>query len=337
MATKSIGSAGGRDYSTLASWEAALAATLTEAEVGECYNDSEFTSAGTPLTISGITTSATNTITLKCAAGQSFRDNANVQTNALRYNASNGVGVRTTASYQEAINSTTVQYVTFDGLQLSARISGAGSITHRGRYGKTKNCLMEIFLRNNVNASGYQVGQDAEITNSLFIDYGVGAGRFVLCTDSAPLIVVGCTIVRVSGTPSTSIGIRMAYGVTSTLKNTAIFGFDSVTNNTAAWGTASNNASDKAISFGSSNQASVTYSDQFENITSGTHDYRAKSGGALINNGVTDATYGTPDIAATARPSGASYDIGCWELVSAAAVGAMIWNNARAFSHMLLR
>jgi hypothetical protein len=319
MATKSIGSAGGRDYSTLASWEAALAATLTEAEVGECYNDSEFTSAGNQLTVAGITTSATNTITLKCAAGQSFRDNANVQTKELRYNASNGVGIRTTNTFTDVITNSAVQYFFMEGLQIKAATSTSGSMLITASNCKMTFCIFEGFLTDNVNGICFKVGTNFQLLNSLAIDFGTGAGRFILNDSSNGLIFVNSTIVRVSGTPSTSIATRSAYGTNGIIKNCAVFGFDSFTSRDAAWATGLNNASDKAIGFGSSNQASVTYSSQFENITSGTHDYRAKSGGALINNGVTDATYGPIDIAKTSRPSGASYDIGCWELVSAAA------------------
>ena len=48
--TKSIGSGGGRDYSTPQTWENAITIGMVaadEAWVGEAYNDSEFTAAST--------------------------------------------------------------------------------------------------------------------------------------------------------------------------------------------------------------------------------------------------------------------------------------------------
>src|SRR5947209_3758092 len=100
VVTKSIGSAGGRDYSTIALFIAALPANLVTADqqwIGECYNDSEF-AIGSALAFSGITTDATRNIILRCASGQSFNDNAGKATNALRYNQTNGVGIRVTGA-----------------------------------------------------------------------------------------------------------------------------------------------------------------------------------------------------------------------------------------------
>lgn len=319
--TKSIGSAGGRDYSTLQAWEDARPATLTDAEVGECYNDSEFVSSTTLLTISGITTSATNTLTLKCAAGQSFRDNANVRSNALRYNASNGVGIRTTTSYTVTIVNTTVQYVRLDGLQIAAKSTGVSQAMD-GRVNNwiVTNCIFEYFMQNNVNNSGLHIN-GGEVSNCLVIDYGTGAGSALKSTDGTTQAVryTNVTVVRVSGTPSTSFAFRVAYGTASIMKNCAGFGFGGFNSRDAAFATGLNNASDKAIGFGSSNQASVTFSAQFQAITSSGPDLRALNTGNLYNNGVTDATYGTPDISNTARPISTSYDIGCWEASAAAA------------------
>ena len=98
MATRSIGSAGGRDYSSMQAWEDALPGTLTEDEIGELYNDSDsFVSSGTILDISGHTGSFW--CRLRPATGQGFKDHADVRTNPLRYNRSNGVGLRSTGEF----------------------------------------------------------------------------------------------------------------------------------------------------------------------------------------------------------------------------------------------
>src|SRR4051812_34128745 len=98
MATKSIG-ATSRDYSTISGWAAYVnALSLSAAEVGECYNDSEFTESST-VTFGGWTgASRTNTVTLKCHSGQSFRDNS-PQSHALRYNQSNGVAISNSVTF----------------------------------------------------------------------------------------------------------------------------------------------------------------------------------------------------------------------------------------------
>src|SRR5215472_14852452 len=99
--TKTIGTGGSHNYSTLASWEADTTAftggggtDLVAADtiaVGQCFfngsGDGEFFSgSGAVLFIAGYGTDSTHTITLTTGTGQSFRDNVSVQTNALQYN-----------------------------------------------------------------------------------------------------------------------------------------------------------------------------------------------------------------------------------------------------------
>ena len=315
--TKSIGSAGGRDYSTLQAWEDARPATLTDAEVGECYNDSEFTAAGAMLTLSGITTSSTNTLTLKCAAGQSFRDNASVQTNALRYNVSNGVGVRTTNSYTATITVSTNNTI-IDGLQVKNTNTSGRSIAISGTNDANiwQNCILEHKIS---STSIYTIyGSSSKIRNCLLVNHDSGANAFAANLGNGASIY-NSTGVRPSNVTASSSAFRFQYG-SPNCKNTAGFGFSGFSTGGAS-PAGSNNASDQTIGFGSSNQASKTYANQFQatDASAGAHDFRLKSGADCIDTGTTDATNGTPDIANTSRPSGSAYDIGCWEFVSAAA------------------
>src|SRR6266436_4658512 len=113
--TKTIGSSG-RDYSTITAWRNALPANLTtdgNAQVGQCYNDSEFTE-GSNVTFDQVT-DATNNITLTTASGQSFRDNASVRSNALNYNQTNGAAVHVSGSLGLTIST---QYMTVSNLQV---------------------------------------------------------------------------------------------------------------------------------------------------------------------------------------------------------------------------
>ena len=68
--TKTIGSAGGRDYSTITAWEADLGGSSYSSgddAVGECYNDSTFDES---FTIDDGSFSKVDTIKLKAASGQ---------------------------------------------------------------------------------------------------------------------------------------------------------------------------------------------------------------------------------------------------------------------------
>lgn len=336
---------GAWDYSTLASWEAALPPNLVtdgNAQVGECYNDSEFTVTA-EIVISGPTTDATNFITLKCATGQSFRDNANVQTNALRFNASNGVAVRKTNSYNDVI-SCDVRYTVLDGIQFSHRTDANSGETcaffTSGGNVTLSNCIFQARLAVTTRfVLRVESGNGFTIRNCLVIQRSTSTvGGGILIGTGTPATIVNCTIVSPSDLTDGSYGLKKSYSdSTVTVTNCAVYGFTDFYDSSKTTWTGSNNSSDVAIGFGTSNQASKMYSSQFQNVNDATLDCRLKTGADCIDNGVTDATNGTPDIANTTRPSGSAYDIGCWELVSAAAAASMIWDNARSFSHMMVR
>jgi len=308
--TKSIGTSS-RDYSTVQAWEDSIPASMgSDSYVGECYKDSEFSvSASDTLTFSGSTTGASNTITLKCATGQSFRDNASVQTNALRYNSANGVAVKNT-KYAARTCVVSEDYVTITGIQFAQTFSGtvlqeSGNYTHN----KISNCILDL-----ADTSGNAVmsARGLTVINCLMIQNPTG--RAIDCPyHNGSLKFVNCTIVHPTNrSASTTYCFRADYA-TVPITNCAIFGFNSICNIDSRFG-GSNNCSDKAIGFGTSNQASKTYANQFVNTSSSTADFKIKTGADCYNNGVTD-TSASPDIAGTTRPQSTAYDIGCWELV----------------------
>lgn len=138
--TKSIGSAGGRDYSTISAFFAAIPSDLVavdEAWVGELYNDSEFTISST-ITCSK-TTSVACYIALRPAAGQGFAHHANKLTNPLRYDQSVGVGVDITVNFAYYLDCAATNDIHISGIQWKAisvgypeaiRISGQRSSFH---------------------------------------------------------------------------------------------------------------------------------------------------------------------------------------------------------------
>ena len=88
---------------------------------GQCQNQ-EFT--GIALSISGSTTSTTAYKELTTVAGASFRDNVNIQTNPLRYNASNGCGIT-----GAGLNATVVSLIEANIHISKLQVSGTGSNT----------------------------------------------------------------------------------------------------------------------------------------------------------------------------------------------------------------
>lgn len=313
--TKSIGSGGGRDYSTLQAWEDALPANLVtdgNAQVGECYNDSEFTAR---VSISGQTTDATNNITLRCASGQSFSDHADKLTNRLAYNASNGVAVRTTTAYASAVIVVTTNNVLIEGLQIKATGTHTPAIAATGSANVVRKCIISAVSRNAANGFVALVaGTGNLITNSLVIaDASNGCTGVSVTTGGS---AVNCTVVRPSNRTAGGKAFHAAYN-TSTVKNCAIFGF--TVSSTGTYASDGHNVTDHTSAPGStSNITSATYANQFVQSSTGSsvEDFRIVGTGADLDDaGVTDTTNipAGDDIVGQTR---STWDVGCWEYVA---------------------
>src|SRR5262245_61903092 len=166
MATKSIG-ATGRDYATPALWASYLSGlgTLSAPEIGELYNDAEFGSANVSWT--GFTTSATNTVTIRCAAGQSFKDHASVRSNALTYDQSKGVGIVFSSSHQWT---NIANYFFIQGIQFKRKASSYANACidyhSTATGGHVKDC---IILKNSTTSHGVTNIRDNKVINTVFI------------------------------------------------------------------------------------------------------------------------------------------------------------------------
>jgi len=326
---KTIGSGGGRDYSTLAAWAASLPANLVtdgNSYEGDCYNDSEFTGSATLLTLSGHTTDASHTITLTTGPGQSFRDNANVQTNALNYSSSNGVGINSSVAYAGTI-SITDSNVFLSNLQ----IKNTGS---HGRVliseGTSLSIVMDdcIFVKTGTSAYVVAVsGGGQKIRNSLLLAAGSGISYILagsLSTGVGMPDLYFCDLVAASdvGTPPIE-AIHCVYS-SSTVENCAIFGCAALSGGSTTI-TFTSCMTDLA-SPPAGVTGSKTYAKQFQNTTAASGDFREKAGADLQGSGTADGTNGATDIAGTARPQGGHWDIGCWELlISVTIVAADAW------------
>jgi hypothetical protein len=318
--TSSIGTAS-RDYSTLQAWEDACPANLVTDDkiwLGEAYNDSEFTSAGTVLTMAGVTTDATRYIHLACAAGQSFSDHANVRTNPLFYDASKGVGIRTTAAgYNNCVLVETVD-VRITGVQVDAP-DGTGSsglvagLSSQFILSKSLVRAREPITKALTTASQLHVNCVFIMRgNGSMVGTGFGSQRFEYCT-----------FVQPAAAP-TGTGGSISYG-TLTVENCTIFGLSTGFSGGSLAG--GYNATDLASAPGSNNQVSKTYANQF---VSTTNDFRAATSGSDLVNGTPATGYATDDISYFAR-SATVPTIGAWELAAAdpSAMVRVMFNKLR--------
>lgn len=327
--TKSIGSAGGRDYSTVAAWEASLPANLVtdgNSYVGECYNDSEYLmTTGTYIfSPTAHTTDATHTITLTVASGQSFQDNAGVRSNALHYDQSLGVGFRSTYNYAGPISiANTNDYLTIQRMMAKASTTGSP-------------CITQDTAQNHFIAKDIVVEHTAGGGTSPVVSFDGGADTVklinlvVIKRDSLAGVgiqgrglILGCTVMRPSDKTAGGTGILGVNYRHFTLYSNAVFGFTTAAalGSSGAVDDSKNNATDQS-SWGvtsASDQLSVTYTSAtpFTGAADASLDLRAVAATALAANGFKDGTNGPNDISATARS--ATPTIGAWELTGGAA------------------
>lgn len=317
MTTSSIGTTG-RTYSTLQAWENACPANLvtsTQTWEGECYNDSEFTFSSA-FAIAGITTNATYFVTLRCATGQSFRDNANVRTNALDYSQTNGVGARQTSNYVSLLTCSVANTVIQD-MQFKNDNSGNNAINLDLQANNiiVKNCIIRVVRGLVIDALSSGSHQGCFYYNCLCITNNNSAIAVQPCRgNTTPGGIIGLTVIQLTAGGT-------AFGTSNydaaLIKDCAAFGFTTFQSGSGgAIAGSGYNCTDVATAFGSTgNQVSKTFSNQFQSTT---NDFRIKAGSDCINNGTTDSNI-DPDISRTARSG--TPTIGCWEYAAAGGGG----------------
>ncbi len=323
--TSTIGTTG-RTYSTLQAWEDACPANLVTADQvwrGEAYNDSQFTAG---VVISGQTTDATRYVELTVATGQSFCDNANVRTNALRYNQSNGVGISVAFVNPAVIDAQGVDYTRISRFQVTRTTQYYGGIwVTNGAI--VKDCI--------VGNGGIQIiasSAVAKIINCLsYGDRGL-AFPFGLAFQgfsySAVHEFIGCTAVLASDQTPTGTGFN-SQSTGCKFTSCAAFGFSNATSGSVN-AASDYNATDLGSGFGSGahNVYGVTYNATTpltQASAAGSLDFRAIAATALAGAGFLDSTNAPLDISGYTRA--ASPTIGAWELAVVAATKALLFRR----------
>lgn len=313
--TSTIGT-GGRNYSTVAAWIASLpanAVTAGNSYVGMCYNDSLLTDGGFALT--GHTTDVLHTITLTAAAGQSFLDHASRLTNPLKWDQAVGAAIGSANDYRTMfeINDNNV---ILSRLQFKSTGATQFCVLHTGFNMTVDNCIFQSTARNGANVFTVQ-GVNSTARNVLVVamsNWGRGMGM------ASGAAAINCTVVKPSDIVSsgTDPGLQASYS-NNIFRNCASFGFDF--NSTTGVTQSFNNLTDKTDAPGTNNLVSKTYAAQFVGTTSGAMDFRLKTGADAIGASLSDDAWfpASIDIVGTARPQGTGWDIGAWELASAAA------------------
>lgn len=306
--TKNIGATNSpttMDYSTVQTWFDARPANLVtdgNRQIGNCYDQGTLSGNWN---IAGSTTDATNYLLLQAFTGASFRDNANVRTNALFYDNTKGIALEGSgnygASFQGAPNYTVIRY-----LQMKNTGNGGTMGYNTATGGLINSCIIDSPTGTGI-LSGATGAVGLSVVNCLIV---VNGGNGPSVTD-APYHY--CTLVNRSGSSAGTAINGSGYHASHYLKNCAVFGFSTFSSGSTG-PDVSYVASDLALTEGTNNQSSLTYASQF---VSSTTDYRAVGTGSL-KNGTPDASYSSVDISGQAR-DGTTPFIGCWEVAGAAA------------------
>lgn len=299
-------------YTTLQAWEDACPANLvTDDKIwqGQAYNDGEFTAG---VDISGMTVDSTRYVELTTASGQSFRDHASVQSNALAYDQTKGVGISINSA--AGVIRCQVQYCRISKLQVK------NTSTSSGAYGirvNAANCTIEfnIFEGSNTNINqgvGQSSGGVSTFRNNFWVNRGNNANCGIFDNTVSSVFAFNTCVMPDSNTNGNRCFTNSH--CSPVMKFNAVFGCGSFKVSGGVGAGSGYNCTDAAAATASTGDlVSKTMSSQFENSDS---DWRLKSGADCINMGSDDATHGANDIAGTARPSGASSDAGCWEFVA---------------------
>lgn len=335
--TKTIGTSG-RDYSTIASWEADLDNGAIYASgdtaVGECYNDSTFSiSAG--ITINGGGTVGLAGVILQAASGQ-------------RHDGTAGTGVRIIASaaitmFTLSRGSLNVRWLVIDCNKTGIHgvdFGSLGAIT-----GQTiENCIVcRVKRADTVHGIYHRPGDgiDSCILNTQVFNCDNTNTGSTLCygirsTGVRATSVLNCTVhnIKKGGSSGTCIGIQPSNNADHTSKNnisTDPSGGATVNCfGTAASAVQSNNLSSDTTATGSGSLTSKSSSTQFVSTTVDSEDLHLKAGADAINAGTDLGTTPTNvqyDTDGRDRDSNAdTWDIGADEYVSAAS-GSLLLNN----------
>jgi hypothetical protein len=328
------------NFTSLQAWANALPTTLTSSVVAQVWNTGPITTtAGTPfLTLSGHTTTPTNSITILAPPGDSFA--APLFSNPaapLNFNSAIGVTFILPATAGNTnyfqINDDNVTVGPYLQFQDPLATSNSAIIQFANlNAGAITGCLFSGFGQTNT-APVVTGGTQSTITNCLFIDnanvstFGVTFYAYATNTTFA-----NCTFVAPNSPSNTCAGFlnQTASGFAMTATNCVFIGYSAsfvftppsgsatATSNYCLYSAGVNGGFN--ITLGPGNIFSQTAAATFVAASS---NFRVPSSSAAVNAGTTDTTDipQSNDIANQMRPSG-QWTIGAYQFTNSAEVGS---------------
>lgn len=327
------------DFTSLASWSGSIPATLTQPYVALLWNNGSITtSAGVAwLNLSGHTTSASNSITVTPAPGESFRSPG---TGALAFSASAGVNFIAPSSGVGNVNyfSASDNFVTIDGIQIQDPNPTSGSTLIQTSSGTTvQNCIIDGYGQPSgatIIQAGFPGATSSHFTfiNNLLIDRcpsASGTGAQTINTNYNGTFA--CNTIIAINSPANLIGLinQGDSSVTTTTTDNIWIGYPanvtigSATGavTTAQYSLFSSGTLSGGVTLGAGNIFNASAAAQF---VSPTTNFRLLASSAAVDAGFAD-TADVPfatDIFGTTRPQAAGWDIGAYEYPATQSIGS---------------
>lgn len=266
--------------------------------------------------ISNANVDATRFLCIKPNAGKGIKDSAGRLTNALRYNASNGVAIYDNGAFRFSIE-VAAAHTLIEGLQFFGNNADFNASLHVN--------AASVAVRDCV----FETSTAATTVNNVYGGNSSGAASFVNCSFGShrpfnirPMEATfrNCTFIRNSSSSTGSYVALHAGAGTMRMLNCAAFGFAVIASGgNNLLNTSNYNATDLSAptNWGASSLSSLTAADQVESVTSGSIDARAKAAGSLDGAASRDqANTNDLDIVGSARSTSAP-TIGAWEVAGA--------------------
>lgn len=278
-----------------------------------------FSGSTNRLYISGGTVSATAYADLTAGAGASFIDNANVQTNPLRYDSTKGCAIECdVAGYTDTV----------DVLQAYTRLSRL-QIAYTGAVATAALVIAGTGVRADdsiIESSGVAPLEASQGTyTNLLIVRRNGYSSRTVNNGANPNAYYNCTFVVPSDLTASTNCFYEAYYGRATTRNCVMLGCSAMSQHP----TEDTHTTSYSNLSGITGVTQVTYAaSMFGNgttsITDATRDFRTRAGGALTAVVTADTTNAPRDIVGTLRPTGANAsDAGCWQSAAAGGGGGV--------------
>jgi hypothetical protein len=305
-------------YVSINAAEAALPATLTDAYEFICETDG--TADTSSVTVSGVTTTATNLLTIKAVG--SFRHAGVWDTSKYLVSAANA-----------SVISIATDYATIDGLQVIKTATNANNqASIQGTTASVANALIvsNCILRQSGNSSFIEVGLLSNATNRIIyawncVIYGLGGNA--VPSNAAVFIGTGNTVALYSSTLNGNYrGFRVNSGGTGVAKNC----YATAAQAYASAGTMTLTTCASSDATGSVGLTGIAYSTaNFQNVTAGSENLHLVAGSALLNVGTDTSGESAPlnfntDIDGQARSG--TWDIGADELFAGVPIPVALYH-----------